>query len=108
MTSGTGTGLRASGSGFLRFLPLTGGIGGSTGSGLGAGSFGGPARGEGGEDAGEREVMSMEGDNWRVLEPGELGDGESSGGGDGGKIKWNVLEAICIDDLGIVFIDLVV
>ena len=79
MTSGTGTGLRASGSGFLRFLPLTRGIGGSVGSGLGTGSLRELVRGDGGEEAGEREVISMEGDNWRVLEPGELGEGESSG-----------------------------
>lgn len=85
-------------------MPLTGGIGGSVGSGLGTGSFWELARGEGGDDAGEREVMSIEGDNWRVLEPGELGDGESSGAGAGGRMKWNILEAIWICDLGMVYI----
>jgi hypothetical protein len=38
--------------------------------------------------------MSTEGERWRFAEDCELGEGVSSGGGGGGRIKWKVREAI--------------
>lgn len=43
--------------------------------------------GEGSEDAGEREVISMDGERCRVVDEGEVGVGESSGAGGGGRIN---------------------
>ena len=52
------------------------------------------------EEGRDREVMSTEGDRGRLPEEEwELGDGESSGAGGGGRMKWKVREAICIWDL---------
>ncbi len=52
------------------------------------------------DEGGDKEVMSTEGERGRFPEEEwELGDGESSGAGGGGKMKWNVREAICICDL---------
>lgn len=45
------------------------------------------------------DVMSREGDRGRLLDDCELGDGVSSGGGGGGRTKWNVRDAIWIWDL---------
>jgi hypothetical protein len=42
---------------------------------------------EGGEDGGDMEVMSREGDRCRCVDERELGDGTSSGGGAGGNTK---------------------
>lgn len=45
------------------------------------------------------EVISTEGERGRFAEDWELGEGESSGAGGGGRTKWKVREAICICDL---------
>lgn len=56
--------------------------------------------GEGNDEAGEREVTSMDGERCRAVDEGVLGEGESSGaGGGGGNINWNVRVAICMVDL---------
>jgi hypothetical protein len=89
-------------------LPLPfGSGGGGDGGGEGLRSCGGVLGRRGGgehdgnERAGEKEVMSREGDRVRVRplrgEDVELGEGESSGAG--GRTKWNVREAIWICDL---------
>jgi hypothetical protein len=54
---------------------------------------------EGCDDGGEMDVISREGERGRLMEDCELGDGVSSGGGGGGRTKWNVRDAICICDL---------
>lgn len=57
------------------------------------------AGGEGSEESGDNEVTSIEGDRCRVVEAGELGVGESSGTGGGGRTKWKTRVAIWICDL---------
>ncbi len=72
---------------FLRFFPCT--FGGGLTASFGGGSAGkgiGCAAGEGKDEGGDNEVTSIEGDAWRVVE-GELGEGESSGAGGGGRTK---------------------
>ncbi len=44
-------------------------------------------------------VISTEGERALLPEDWELGEGESSGGAGGGRMKWKVREAICICDL---------
>lgn len=41
----------------------------------------------------------MDGERCRVVDEGEVGVGESSGAGGGGRINWKVRVAICIVDL---------
>lgn len=45
------------------------------------------AEGEGKDEAGDKDVISIDGDKCRVVEDGELGEGESSGAGGGGRMK---------------------
>lgn len=59
---------------------------------------------EGCDEGGEMDVTSREGERARLLEDWELGDGVSSGGGGGGRTKWNVRDAICIWDLNLVLV----
>ena len=59
-----------------------------------AGESTGFVKGECTEESGEREVTSMDGERCRVVEEGELGDGESSGAGEGGKTKSKTRVAI--------------
>jgi hypothetical protein len=54
---------------------------------------------DGCDDGGDIDVISREGERARLLEDCELGEGVSSGGGGGGRTKWNVRDAICIWDL---------
>jgi len=44
-------------------------------------------------------VMSTDGERGRFADDCELGEGESSGTGDGGRTKWNFREAIWISEL---------
>ena len=43
--------------------------------------------------------MSIEGEGCLLEDVGELGEGESSGAGGGGRTKWNMRVAIWICDL---------
>ena len=43
--------------------------------------------------------MSTEGERALLPEDCELGEGESSGGAGGGRMKWKVRDAICICEL---------
>lgn len=93
----------------MRFLPFAlwgiafefgsavSGNGGIFGAAEGTCAGGGDSDGR--EEGGEYEVISTEGERARLPEDCELGDGESSGGAGGGRIKWKVREAICICDL---------
>lgn len=49
---------------------------------------------DGWDDGGEMDVISKDGERGRLVEDCELGDGVSSGGGGGGRTKWNVRDAI--------------
>lgn len=79
--------------GFLRFFPLS--FVWRFPFGIGCGGFGACtggrsvtiAEGDGNDDAGDNDVISIEGDRCLFVDDGELGDGESSGAGGGGKIK---------------------
>ena len=88
------------GNGRFRFFPLMA-FGFTTGSGFstltGGGSDDGGEGERGGSESGETEVMSTDGERSRVVEDGELGATESSGGG--GRMKWKVLVPIWICDL---------
>lgn len=108
MTSGAGRGGDGT-SGFLRFFEFAlcgmafelgnalSGRGGILGAAGGTCTGGGDS--EGNEEGGEYVVISTEGERALLPEDWELGEGESSGGAGGGRMKWKVREAICICDL---------